>query len=210
MEGSVLMFCQDFYVEEFSYLRLLKTFFCTTQLTGSFTRPCINLNENEFTEINSLLKLIDREYENSISLNDSAVIIRSLLNILLLKLSRYYHPDPERSGDIDSIFIHKVSQLVDSYFTKEHNTGFYASAFNISKKRLNDLCKKHFNRGLKNILTDRLMHEARKLLLTTELSVAEISYKLNFEDNSYFTKVFKKQTRLAPRKFRDLHKKLVP
>ena len=35
MEGSVFLFCQDFYVEEFSYLRLLNTFFCTTRITGS-------------------------------------------------------------------------------------------------------------------------------------------------------------------------------
>jgi AraC family transcriptional regulator, transcriptional activator of pobA len=210
MEGSVLLFCQDFYVEEFSYLRLVNTFFCTTQLTGGKSRPCINLGENEFTDINGLLKLIETEHENSASVNDSPVIIRSLLNILLLKLSRVYHSGQEESADFDSIFIHKVSQLVDSNFTTEHNTGFYASAFNISEKRLNDICKKHFNRGLKNILTDRLMHEARKLLITTELSVAEIAYKLNFEDNSYFTKVFKKQTRLAPKRFRDLHRKLVP
>ncbi len=210
MEGSVFLFCQDFYVEEFSYLRLLNTFFCTSRITGSICRPCINLSENEFTEINGILKSIDLEYENPSSFNDSAVIIRSLLNILLLKLSRYYHSDQEESNHTDSIIIYKVSQLVDSYFTTEHNTGFYASAFNISEKQLNEICKKHFNCGLKNILTDRLMHEARKLLLTTELSVAEISYKLNFEDNSYFTKVFKKQTRLTPKKFRDLHKKLVP
>lgn len=210
MEGSIFLFCQDFYVEEFSYLRLLNTFFCNSQINGSICRPCINLSENEFPEINGILKSIDLEYENSSSLNDSAVIIRSLLNILLLRLSRYSHSKPQDSNHIDSIFIHKVSQLVDLYFTSEHNIGFYASAFNISEKRLNDICMKHFNSGLKNILTDRLMHEARKLLLTTELSVAEISYKLNFEDNSYFTKVFKKQTRLTPKKFRDLHKKLVP
>jgi AraC family transcriptional regulator, transcriptional activator of pobA len=210
MEGSVFLFCQDFYVEEFSYLRLLNTFFCTSRINGSICRPCINLSENEIPEINGLLKSIDLEYEHSSSLNDSAVIIRSLLNILLLKLSRYYHSNTKEPNLIESIFIHKISQLVDSYFTSEHNTGFYASAFNISEKRLNEICKKHFNSGLKNILTDRLMHEARKLLLTTELSVAEISFKLNFEDNSYFTKVFKRQTRLTPKKFRDLHKKLIP
>jgi AraC family transcriptional regulator, transcriptional activator of pobA len=63
---------------------------------------------------------------------------------------------------------------------------------------------------LKKILQDRLMQESRRLLLSTELSVAEISYKLNFEDNSYFNKVFRKSTGLTPKRFRDLHKKLLP
>ncbi|TAL78786.1 MAG: AraC family transcriptional regulator, partial [Bacteroidetes bacterium] len=50
----------------------------------------------------------------------------------------------------------------------------------------------------------------RKLLLSSELSVSEIAYKLNFEDNSYFSKVFKNKTGLTPKRFRDIHIKLVP
>jgi AraC-like DNA-binding protein len=100
--------------------------------------------------------------------------------------------------------------MVDSYFIKEHNIGFYTSVFNISEKQLNEICNRHFNCGLKKILQDRLMQEARKLLLSSELSVAEIAYKLNFEDNSYFNKVFKSKTTITPKKFRELHKKFVP
>ena len=210
MEGIIFFFCQDFYVEEFSFLRLLNIFYCTSQLTGITSNPCINLAENEFHEANDIFRSIHHEYVSSTTLNNSAVIIRSLLNILLLKLSRYYDSKPEESNHSDSIFIHKLSHMVDSYFINEHNTGFYASAFNISEKQLNDICNRHFNCGLKKILIDRLMHEARKLLLTTELSVSEISYKLNFEDNSYFNKVFKKQTGITPKRFRNIHKKLVP
>lgn len=54
------------------------------------------------------------------------------------------------------------------------------------------------------------MQEARKLLLSSELSVAEIAYKLNFEDNSYFNKVFKNKIGLTPRRFREMHKRLLP
>src|SRR5659263_700847 len=76
--------------------------------------------------------------------------------------------------------------MVDSYFIKEQQLGFYTSAFNISESQLNDICNKHFKCGLKKILKNRLMQEARKLLLSSDLSVSEIAYKLNFEDNSYF------------------------
>lgn len=209
-EGIVFFFCQDFYVEEFSYLRLLNTFFCTSQLLGEIYKPCFELSENVYKEVLEIMISINKEYENSTVLDNSSVIIRSLLNILLLRLSRYFESDWKKTSNGDSIFIHRLSQLVDTYFIKEHNTGFYASAFNISEKQLNDLCNRNFNCGLKKILTDRLMHEARKLLLTTGLSVSEISFKLNFDDNSYFNKVFKKQTRITPKKFRDIHKRLVP
>jgi AraC-like DNA-binding protein len=164
----------------------------------------------EFHPINSVINSIKNEYELYTPSNNSAVIIRSQLNILLLKLTGFYEAKSGKSNNSDSILIHTLSHLVDSYFIKEQQLGFYTSAFNISESQLNDICQKHFNCGLKKILQNRLMQEARKLLLSSELTVSEISYKLNFEDNSYFNKVFKNKTGITPKRFRDIHKKFVP
>lgn len=210
MEGIIFFFCQDFYVEEFSFIRLLNIFSCTSQIVGNICNPCINLSGSEFSQVHGIIKTIDQEYKNYTPLNNSQIIIRSLLNIMLLKLSELYDAKSEKSKKSDSIFIHQLSRLVDSYFINEHQIRFYTSAFNVTEKQLNEICNKNFNCGLKKILKDRLMQEARKLLLSSELSVSEISYKLNFEDNSYFNKVFKKQTGLTPKRFRDIHKKFVP
>jgi AraC family transcriptional regulator, transcriptional activator of pobA len=210
MKGLVFFFCQDFYIEEFSFIRLLNVFSCTSQIAGNISNPCINLSDMEFNQVIEIIRFIEREYEHCIPSNNSVILIRSLLNIMLLKLSEFYDAKSEKSNKSDSIFIHELSRLVDSYFINEHNVGFYTSTFNVSEKQLNEICNKNFNCGLKKILKDRLMQEARKLLLSTELSVSEISYKLNFDDNSYFNKVFKKQTGLTPKRFRDIHKKLIP
>jgi AraC-like DNA-binding protein len=129
---------------------------------------------------------------------------------MLLKLSALYEAKAGKSNINDSVLIHSLSHMVDSYFIQEQQLGFYTSAFNISESQLNDICNKHFNCGLKKILQNRLMQEARKLLLSSELSVSEIAYKLNFEDNSYFNKVFKNKIGLTPKRFRDIHKNLVP
>ncbi len=210
MQGLVFFFCQDFYVEEFSFIRLLNVFSCTLQIAGINSSPSIILSDTEFNQVNEIMKLIEHEYKQQNSRDNSAVVIRSLLNIMLLKVSDFYDAKSEKSKKSDSIFIHNLSSLVDSYFISEHHIGFYTSAFNVSEKQLNEICNKNFNCGLKKIINDRLMQEARKLLLHSELSVSEISYKLNFEDNSYFNKVFKKQTSLTPKRFRDIHKKFVP
>jgi AraC family transcriptional activator of pobA len=209
-EGEIFFFCQDFYVEEFSFLRLLNVFSCTSQLTGNISNSCINLSDTEYFQIADLIKSVDLEYGCYTPSNNSAQIIRSLLNIMLLKLAEVYNTKTENSNNGDSVLIHELSRLVDSYFIREHHIGFYTESFNISEKHLNEICNRNFNCGLKKILLDRLMQEARKLLLSSELSVSQISYKLNFEDNSYFSKVFKKQTGLTPKRFRDIHKKLVP
>jgi AraC-like DNA-binding protein len=197
-------------VEEFSYIRLLDVFSCTSQVNRKNCNPCFDLDEKEKGYFTELIRLIGSEYEYCISSNNSVIIIRSLLNIMLLRLLEIYDAKSGRSNNGTSVFIHELSLLIDSSFIKEHNIGFYTSAFNISEKQLNVTCNSYFSFGLKKILMDRLMQEARKLLLSTDLSVSEISYKLNYDDNSYFNKVFKKETGLTPKRFRDIHKKLVP
>jgi AraC-like DNA-binding protein len=209
-EGLVLFFCQDYYVEEFSYIRLLDVFSCTSQANGSNCNPCVDLTGSGNVNLVEQIRSIGKEYENCNSSNYSLSIIRSLLNIMLLRLSEIYDTKSGRSKNGASILIHELSRLIDSSYIREHNIGFYTSAFSISEKQLNDVCNKYFNCGLKKILKDRLMQEARKLLISTELSVSEISYKLNYDDNSYFNKVFKKESGLTPGRFRDIHKKLVP
>jgi AraC family transcriptional regulator, transcriptional activator of pobA len=210
VEGIVFFFCQDFYVEEFSFIRLLNIFSYTSQIDKNVCTPCINLSGKEFSFVIDIIKSVGHEYESYTKANNSAVIIRSLLNILLLKLSELYEARSGKSNKSDSTLVHALSHMIDSFFIMEQHIGFYTSAFNISERQLNDICNTHFNCGLKKILQDRLMQEARKLLLSSELSVAEIAYKLNFEDNSYFNKVFKNKTGLTPKRFREMHKKLIP
>jgi AraC-like DNA-binding protein len=210
-KGMVLFFCQDFYVEEFSFIRLLNIFSCTSQVNGNSPGQSITLNEEEFRKINDITMLMLTEYAGYAPGDNSIIVLRSLLNVLLLRLSDQFDCRCAGSMKSESVFIHELSRMVDAYFISEHNLSFYTSAFNISEKQLNDICNRNFNCGLKKILTDRLMQEARKMLLSTELSAAEISYKLNFDDNSYFTKVFKKETGgLTPKKFRTLHRRLIP
>ncbi len=209
-EGTIFFFCQDFYVEEFSIIRLLNLYSYTSQTGTEICNPCIALSDNEYTSFGSLFNSIQEEYECLNPSNKSEIIIRSHLNILLLKLTGLYETISGKSNNNDSILIHSLSQLIDSYFIKEQHLGFYTSTFNISESQLNDICNRHFNCGLKKILQNRLMQEARKLLLSSEMSVSEIAYKLNFEDNSYFSKVFKNKTGLTPKRFRDIHKRLLP
>lgn len=208
--GLVFFFCQDFYVEEFSFIRLLNVFSCTSRLNGGVCNPCIKVEEGKNDPVVEIIRSISREYENHNNSNNSPVIIRSLLNILLLKLYELNDRKTISSVNGDAVLINELSHIIDSNFVKEHHVGFYTSAINVSEKQLNELCNRNFNCGLKKILTDRLMQEARKLLMSSDLSVSEISYKMNFDDNSYFNKVFKKQTGLTPLRFREIHKNLVP
>lgn len=209
-EGQVFFFCQDFYVEEFSYIRLLDVFSCALKMNGNVYNQYLTLSSEEYGQVGGLFTSIGQEYDRSGSDNNSAFIIRSLLNILILRLSELYSSRSQNIVKSDSALIHSLSRLIDSHFIREHQTGFYVNTLNVTEKHLNDLCNSYFSCSLKKILTDRLMQEARKQLLSTDMTISELSYKLNFQDNSYFNKVFKKNTGITPRRFREIHSRLLP
>lgn len=210
LEGLIFFFCEDFYVEEFSLLRLLNVFSYTAQVDRNYCNPLIALSDEEFEPVHTIIQSIENEYKSYRPDNNSVVVIRSLVNIMLLKLSDLFLTKCRHQNKIDNILIYKLSQLIDSYFIQEKHVKFYAFACNVSEGKLNDICNQYLNCGLKTILQNRLMQEARKLLLTSNLSVAEIAFKLNFKDNSYFNKVFRSKTGITPKEFRKLHKKLLP
>ncbi len=209
-EGIVFFFCQDFYVEEFSFIRLLNVYSFVSNMDKSGPGHSVSLSKEESEIISGLFDSVRHEYDRQITSDISSVVIRSLLNIILMKMYEIFERKSLRAANTESVLIHELSYLIDTYFTKEHNSSFYASSFNISEKQLNEACNRHFNSSLKKILTDRLMQEARRLILSTDMTISEISYKLNFSDNSYFNKVFKKQTGLTPKRFKEIHRKILP
>jgi AraC family transcriptional activator of pobA len=67
---------------------------------------------------------------------------------------------------------------------------------------LNALCRDLLGKSAGEIIRDRIMPEARRLLINTDISISEIAMQLNFQGNSYFTKFFKKYAGKTPEEFR--------
>jgi AraC-like DNA-binding protein len=97
----------------------------------------------------------------------------------------------------------KYLSLIDTYYKKEKLVAFYADQLNISANYLNILCKKHFHVSATALIHERLILEAKRILLTTERPIKAIAFDLGFYDVAYFSKFFKNQTRITPRAFRE-------
>lgn len=72
----------------------------------------------------------------------------------------------------------------------------------ITPNYLNGICKDMLGKSAGQVIRDRILLEAKRLLVNAEMNVEEIAAKLHFSDNSYFTKFFKKYTGLTPDAFR--------
>jgi AraC-like DNA-binding protein len=96
----------------------------------------------------------------------------------------------------------KFETLLEDNFDIEHSTMFYAEKMFITPNYLNALCKKTKGITSSSIIQGRILLEAKRLLVNSKLNIAEIAYLLGFDDNSYFTKFFKKKAGLSPKQFR--------
>lgn len=78
----------------------------------------------------------------------------------------------------------------------------YAALLYITPNHLNALCKELLGQSAGDLIRNRIVLEAKRLLVIRDYSIAEIAYMLNFNDNSYFTKFFKKIEGVTPEEFR--------
>lgn len=101
------------------------------------------------------------------------------------------------------VLCHRFMQLVREHGTREHQVAFYAGKLCVTPRYLHTVTSRYMNgRSPKQLIDEQLVAEIKVLLGEPDLSVTEIAAQLNFADQSYFTRFFKKNTGLSPRAYR--------
>jgi AraC family transcriptional regulator, transcriptional activator of pobA len=93
-------------------------------------------------------------------------------------------------------------QLIDQYFRTIKLPKEYAGLLYITPNHLNAVCNELLGKTAGDLIKDRIMLEAKRLLTNADMTVTEIAYDLNFQDNSYFNRFFKKNAGMTPDAFR--------
>jgi AraC family transcriptional regulator, transcriptional activator of pobA len=123
-------------------------------------------------------------------------------------LSRDQNPQNLQSG---RPLIKNFRELLDKHYSGWHKVSDYANAMNITSDYLNNVLKSNLGKTAKEMIFDRIILEAKRLGLHTELTSKEIAYQLGFDDPSHFSKFFKNETGESFSEFRvQLEKKLNP
>jgi AraC family transcriptional activator of pobA len=128
-------------------------------------------------------------------------IIRSYLDALLYKLANLVEPISVNSDEPSSV-IPELEALIDEHFIEHQPVTFYSDKLHILPEHLNKLTKKLMGKTVAILIQERLITEAKRLLAYTSLSISEVAYQLNFSDNSYFNRFFKKVEKITPEQFR--------
>ncbi|KIC13912.1 helix-turn-helix domain-containing protein [Leisingera sp. ANG-Vp] len=96
----------------------------------------------------------------------------------------------------------RFEALVERDFRLRRPLADYASELAVSATHLNRITHQATGQPASGLVTARMLREARRLLIYTNLTAAQIAYELGFNDPAHFSRVFAKGTGMPPRKFR--------
>ncbi|MDR6570379.1 MULTISPECIES: helix-turn-helix domain-containing protein [Chitinophaga] len=100
------------------------------------------------------------------------------------------------------VLLRNFRKLVEQHYMQLRLPKEYAALLYVTPNYLNAFCRHMLGKSAGEIIRDRVLLEAKRLLINADMSIAAIAYQLNFADNSYFTKFFKKYAGTTPEEFR--------
>lgn len=133
-----------------------------------------------------------------------AHILRSLSAMLLGHVARALAAKHASSATaVGADLVKRFEALVDAHFTEHWSVVRYADVLKVSATHLSRLTREAYGCPASRVIRDRLIREARRNLLYTNLPISTIAYTLGFEDPAYFSRAFAQATGLSPSDFRD-------
>jgi AraC-like DNA-binding protein len=131
-------------------------------------------------------------------------MLRSILDLILTTCSaRYLMNKGQLLTGKGQILVKKFFHLVEENNQKKLLLSDYALMIGVTPNHLTQTVKLLTGRTSSQIIKAKQLLEIKRLLAHTEMSVSEIANQLNFEDQSYFTKFFKRETGLTPLQYRN-------
>jgi AraC family transcriptional activator of pobA len=135
-------------------------------------------------------------------------LLISYLKIFLITASRLKADQQavlqEPSSENKEPFIlQNLKSYIEAHFKTKHSASDYADLLSITPKALAKMTKAHFNKTLTDLISERIIIEAKRELYLTNKQVKEIAYELGYEDEHYFSRFFKNNADVSPQMYRE-------
>ncbi|MFM8911530.1 MAG: helix-turn-helix domain-containing protein, partial [Flammeovirgaceae bacterium] len=151
-----------------------------------------------------LFKLMETELQNEKDTSQSDML-KHLLHIFLLLSERERRKkdfnEIKKGADLDHVMLFK--DLLEIHYRKLKHVNDYAKLISVTDKRLNQATKNVFDKSPKQLIDERVVLEAKRLLAHTNESVKEISFAMGFDEPTNFIKFFRKHSQSTPVEFID-------
>ena len=201
-EGFIFFHSQEFY--ELTYLdHSLNTF----PFYYSYQNPpVLQLTTEKLSKLSRKFEELYSEYLASNLLRE--LKITNLINSIYIDLTREYtaNINLEKLGSASySKILEQLEKEINTYFYTEKLPSFYANQLNITTKHLNRVVRTTINKTTSQLISERILLEAKRLIVHSSDNLAGISNTLEFSDYAYFSKFFKSKIGLTPLEFRKMY-----
>ncbi|MGN7516035.1 MAG: helix-turn-helix domain-containing protein [Allomuricauda sp.] len=203
LEGVVLHFHPDFFCIHKHHEQVA----CNGVLFNNiYSPPMLCVTEEMCQNFELMLEQMYTEVQKS-ELAQYELLV-SYLKIFLITASRVKaKQQPEalegRPDEKEPFILQKLKNLIETHYKTKHSAGEYADMLNISPKALAKMTKNHFNKTMTNLISERIIIEAKRELYLTNKTVKEIAYDLGYDDEHYFSRFFKNNADISPKTYRE-------
>jgi YesN/AraC family two-component response regulator len=171
-----------------------------------YNPPFISIDKNSASTFEMLLGQMKTEMQNP-ALAQYELLI-SYLKIFLITASRLKtEQEPKALQAVANIkepfILQNLKDAIEKDFKTKHSASDYAKSLNISSKALAKITKTHFNKTLTDLISERIIIEAKRELYLTNKAVKEIAYELGYQDEYYFSRFFKTNADISPQMYRN-------
>ncbi|MCX6271696.1 MAG: helix-turn-helix transcriptional regulator [Bacteroidetes bacterium] len=128
------------------------------------------------------------------------------LKLFLIECNGYCPLDPGSNTqriEVGKTLVKNFREIVEKQFMKWHQVKDYADFLNVTPNYLNEVIKSAMDISAKEFIQNRIVLEAKRMLVFTENNGKMIGFDLGFEDPSHFSKFFRTNTGQSLQEFRD-------
>jgi AraC-like DNA-binding protein len=166
--------------------------------------PVVSLGPAQERELGTLVDSLCQEMSER-GLAHPEVLL-AYLKILLIKATRLKLE--QQAGPVNPAVrlpavLDELRQLVEKHFRQQHSPAWYAERLFLTPRALAKIVKTHLRKTLTELIRERILRQAKWDLLHTLKPVKQIAAELGFEDELYFSRLFKQATGCAPTFFRE-------
>jgi len=199
----------DFHTDFFCLLKHQKEIaFCGLIFNNIYEPPFITIAKEEVALFDLLLDQIKEEVKK-VEIAQHEILVATLKVFMIhssrIKLKQQVSPEIS-IPDNRQFILQNLKDAIDEHYVHKHSASDYAEVLNISPKSLAKITKTYFNKTLTDLISERIIIDAKRHLFMGSKSVKEIAFLLGFNDEYYFSRYFKKHTSVSPQAYRDSQK----
>ncbi|HNE29780.1 MAG: helix-turn-helix domain-containing protein [Saprospiraceae bacterium] len=198
VEGYIINFNESFFTAFCHNPFFLREFPLFNTVSGS---PVNILDMSCCTEVEQTLATMLEEFGRDGEFKMD--LLRGMLITVLVRLSRAAPSTfREHTSKHNVALMRQFEKMIELHFREKRLPKEYAEMLFVTPNHLNALTKDALGKSAGELIRDRVLLEAKRLLVNSDLMISQIADTLNFEDNAYFTRFFKKYTGATPEQFR--------